>query len=463
MANQVLGAPYAEQVVSSFDIWKPEKLNKLFRIRGQQGADYFNLIKSLGFEIPVARDSYSHYEENWIWETFSTTGASAGAAGAAVTYTLDANSYNTVGSGTYFFPRQWDTILFPNEVTGTVLSVTASTVSPPQIVVRPSKAADALPAVTSGAPLVVIANGFAEGADETTSRISGTTEQTNYLQIIKEALTATGSEMTNQDWFDELAEEDGGVKKILGYFMKGQLDMDYRMGMNASNALLFQKPTDNTNIVDPNSTIANNQIQTTEGLIPVTRRLGQILPYTPGTFNIAKFDEVNKLLDKEFCSTDILCLLGIDIHFEIDNTMVDYMKETMVDYTSKRLFNGDTELCASVDFNSIKKGGRYFNFKRMGIFSHPKVGGASGYNYSKMGLFLPVDLQKDKKTGDMIPSFGCRYKKLGSYSRQMEMFNVSGAGPGLKVLAKDVANWYQRMHIGAQHIGANRFVMLDPS
>ena len=254
MANQVLGAPYAEQVVSSFDIWKPEKLNKLFRIRGQQGADYFNLIKSLGFEIPVARDSYSHYEENWIWDTFSTTGSAAGGAGAAVTLTLDANSYSTAGAGTYFFPRQWDTIMFPNESTATVMSVTASTVSPPQIVVRPSAAAGVIPAITAGAPIIVLANGFAEGADETTSRLSGTTEQFNYLQIIKEALTATGSEMTNQDWFDELSDENGDTKKIIGYFMKGQLDMDYRMGMNASNALLFQQLTTNTNITDASST-----------------------------------------------------------------------------------------------------------------------------------------------------------------------------------------------------------------
>lgn len=456
---QVLGGPYAEQLVSTFDIYKPEKLNKLFRKYGDQGQNYFNLIKSLGFETPVARDSYSHYEENFIWDTFTTTGTAGGAAGAQVSLTV--SSVSNIGAGYYFMPRLWDVIMFPNEVTATVTSVTSVSTTPVVITVKPNKSTDSIPAVASGAEIVVISNAFAEGALEATSRLSGTTEQTNYLQIIKEALTATGSEMTNQDWFDKLVDDSGGVKTILGYYMKGQLDLDYRIAMNASNALLFSKPTDNT-ITDSTSVAAGNQIQTTEGLIPVTRRLGQIIQYTPGTFNVAKFDEVNKALEQQFCANDILCLVGIDLHFEVDNTLIDYMKETMVDYTAESVFQGDKGLAASVDFVSLKKGNRNFNFKRMGIFSHPKVGGATGYNYSKMGLFLPIDTKKDKATGEAIPSFGCRYKKLGTYSRQTEVFDIRGAGPGTKVLAQDIANWYQRMHIGAQHIAANRFVMLDP-
>lgn len=466
MAAQTFTAPMAESLVSTFDIYKPEKLNKLFRTRSDQGMTYFNLIKSLGFDTPVARDLYSHYEENFIWDTFSTTGSAGGAAGAQVSLTLDSASFNSTGApygtGYYFMPRLWDVIIFPNEVTATVTSVTAASVTPPVITVKPNTITDSIPAIASGAPIVVIDNAFAEGALEATSRFSGTTEQYNYLQIIKEALTATGSEMTNQDWFDELIDESGGTQKILGYFMKGQIDLDYRTAMNASNALLFQKLTTNT-IQDTTSVTASNPIQTTEGLIPATRRLGQVLPYTPGTFNVAKFDEVNKLLDKEFCSEDVMCLNGIDIDIEIGNVLVDYNKETMVSYTAKKLFQGNEGLAADVDFVSIKKGQRNFNFKRMGIFSHPKVGGAPGYNYSKMAIFLPLGTMKDKKTMEDVPSVGCRYKKLGPYSRATEVFDIRGAGPGTKVLAQDIANWYQRMHIGAQHIGVNRFVLLDPS
>ncbi len=73
-----------------------------------------------------------------------------------------------------------------------------------------------------------------------------------------------------------------------------------------------------------------------------------------------------------------------------------------------------------------------------------------------------MNKQKDKKTGEAIPSFGCRYKELGAYSRKTEVWDVSGAGTGRKVQAQDVANFYQRMHIGAHQIGLNRMILLTP-
>lgn len=452
--------PYAEQLLSGFDFYKPEVSNNLFRKKGDQGMSYFMILKSLGFEKPVARESYSWYMENYIHDIFTTTGASAGAAGAAVTYTLSAGSVNTIGSNDYVYPRKWDVVMFPNEVTGSVTAVTFSGGGTVTVTVKPNVSTDAIPAVSSGQELVIIGNAFAEGSDDPSGRLSGTTKETGYLQIIKEALTSTGSEMTNQDWFDTLVDESGPVKKILGYMMKGQIDLDYRQALAISTAMLFQKITDNT-IVDTASTPASKQIQTMEGLIPAIRRGGNVKTYTPGFLDVSKFDEINKTLDAEFCGQDLACLLGFDLHTELENTLVDYFKDSEISYVVANQFGGDAGLAASVGFRSLKKGDRNFNFKRMGMFSHPKVGGASGYNFSKMGLFLPIDMRKDAKTGESMPSIGMRYKALGNYNRQMEVFDIRGAGPGQKVIAKDIANWYQRSHVGTQHVGLNRFVLLE--
>lgn len=464
---QAVVAPYASDVLSGFDIYKPEKMNKLFRIKGDQGMSYLMILKSLGFELPTARDDYEHYEERFIHDTFLIgANSSAGAAGASVTITVSPNSIAHYGAIYYLYPRLWDTVLFQTsggEVTASVTAVTNNNNGTATIKVTPNGLLSNIPALTTGLEIVIISNGWAEGSTQPPGRLSGTDHYINHVQIVKESLNATGSEMTNQDWFDTLQEDDGGQKKILGYVMKGQIDLDYRIAMLASNALLFQQPTDNTNTdLQDTTTPTNAFVKTTEGLIPATRRAGNTVPYTPGLFSTTKFNTMIKIQDREFCGNDVLGLLGIDLHLEIEDTFVDYFKETEISYVVNGIFKGNEELATSVGFTSFRKGSRTFNFQRMGIFSHPKVGGASGYNFSKMGLFLPIDMKKDYKTGNAIPSIGCRYKELGPYSRKMEVWNVSGAGAGAKVIPQDLANFYLRTHIGAHHIGANRFMLMDP-
>jgi len=466
-SNQAVAAPYASDIISNFDIYKPEKLNKLFRIKGDQGMSYLMILKSLGFELPVARDEYEHYEERFIHETFVICANSgAGAAGATVQLTIAATSIDNFGSLYYVYPRLWDTVLFDDaaETTASVTDVSINQgAGTATIKVTPNGLTKNIPALVTGQEVVIISDAFAEGSTQPKGALSGTEKYINYLQIIKESLNATGSEMTNQDWFDQLVGDDGGVKKILGYVMKGQLDLDYRLALKSSNALLFQDVTSNTNtdLNDPN-TPTNSKVKTTEGLIPAIRRAGQITPYTPGLFSVTKFDDIIKKQDREFCTNDIVCLLGLDLYLEIENTFIDYFKETEIGYVADSVFKGNKELAMSVGFKSFRKGSRTFNFQRMGIFTHPKVGGAVGYKYPKMGLFLPIDMRKDKKTGQSIPSIGCRYKELGPYSRKMEVWDQRGAGSGLKVLAEDVANYFMRTHMGAHHIGLNRFVLLDP-
>lgn len=456
---------YASDIISTFDFYKPENFNKLLRKYGQQGYEYFTLLKSLGFETPVARDLYSWYEENLIHDDFIIdTPAAAGAAGASVVLHVSPNSVQLYDGTIYnVYPRQWDTVIFPNEVTASITSMGAITAGGVNITVTPNSPTDSIPAIAANQEVVITANGWAEGSTQPNGRLSGTTKNTNYLQIIKETLEGTGSEMTNQDWFDTLLGTDGSQQKIVGYMMKGQIDLDYRMALFASNALLFQKPTLNTNTALQDALSPTNSfIKTTEGLIPAVRRAGQVIPYQTGLFSISKFDEIDKTLDAQFSGQDCLWLNGIDLGHQIENTMVNYFKNTEISYVKDSYFKGDEGLAMSVGFKSFQKSGRNHNFMKMGIFSHPKVGGVAGYNYPSLGVILPMNSKKDKKTMEDVPSFGMRYKALGAYNRKSEIWNQSGAGNGLKVIPNDLARFFQRTHIGAQHFGLNRFVLLDP-
>ena len=100
-------------------------------------------------------------------------------------------------------------------------------------------------------------------------------------------------------------------------------------------------------------------------------------------------------------------------------------------------------------------------FKRMGGFNNKKLAGADGYSARKMGVFLPLNKKKDPKSGNMVDSIGTRYRALGKYSRRMEVWQVGGAGEGLKVTDIDERNTYQRCHIGAHQRGGNQMVILE--
>ena len=99
--------------------------------------------------------------------------------------------------------------------------------------------------------------------------------------------------------------------------------------------------------------------------------------------------------------------------------------------------------------------------KRMGVLSNPTLYGAVGYEGPKLGVFMPINKKKDPVSGNMVESIGVRYKGLGKYNRRMEVWQVGGAGEGLKVTDIDSRNTYQRCHIGAHFRGGNQFVLME--
>lgn len=459
MTPAAVAGPYASELISTFDIDKPERLNTLFRRYGDQGLGLFRLIESMGFKMSVAQDTYEHDEEDWIHEVFHSLNlVGAPGPGNDLVITLDPADLDT---GNRFYPRLWDTVMTPNEITGQITNIDVTVPAVPVITVTPNDVADDFGAVAAGQELIITSSAFSEGSGQPDGAVSGVFHYDNDVQIIKEKLTATGTEMTNQKWFDKISDPSG--QSIPTYVMKGQLDTDYRMNLKIDGAMLFQKRTTNV-MVDP---ATNRQLKTTEGMIPYIRRVGNVLPYTPSTFSVQKFDEIIKLLDKEFAPTNICCLNGIDLNLETENVLVDYFKDTNIDYTRKAIVNGafagNEALAMSVGFKALTKGGYNFAFKKMGIFSHAKLYGASGYDMASMGILLPIGKKKDRLTNKDLPTFGMRYKKLGPYSRLMEVWNISGAGPNTKVIEDDLHNYNMRCNIGFHAMAGNQMVLLDPN
>jgi hypothetical protein len=459
MGNSTVNGVHASEIISTFDIDKPERLNTLFRSKGEQGLPFFALIKSLGFMMPVAQETYSHDEEDWLHENITAAGAVGDpGAGADLVITLSAGDLD---SGNRFYPRLFDVVLMKNDTTGIITDISGIGTATVVVTISPNLAAETLGAVSAGDEIAIITNAHSEGSDQPGGRVSGTIKYENDMQIIKETLSVTGTEMTNQKWIDKVS----NGKKFVGYYIKGQWDAEYRMALQMDGAFLFGKRTDNA-ITDPST---GRLIKTTEGLFPYAKRTGNTLPYTTGAFTVQTFNQAAKILDREFAANHVMSLNGIDLQIEIEDVLKDYFDNTDVSYMESKvasdLYQGDKGLAASVDFQNFKKGGRCFHFKKLGQMSHQKVYGSLGYDQPGMGLMIPVGKKKDFKSGKELPTFGMRYKQMGDHNRMMQVWNNSGAGakPGTFVNSTDVHNHFLRAHVGFHAMAGNQMIVLDPN
>ena len=205
-------AEYASDIVSTFDIDKPEVLNTLFRSKGDQGVGFFRTIDSLGFKSPVSQDEYSHHEEDWIHETIHANAAtSAAAANAPQNIVLQASTDIRLNK---YYPRLWDIVMFPNGVTASVTSI-SGTVPTITVQLTPNQLGDNIPAISAGQELIIMSAAFSEGSDQPESAFAGTYKYTNNVQIIKERMSVTGTEMTNRKWFDK----DSSGRAINAYYV----------------------------------------------------------------------------------------------------------------------------------------------------------------------------------------------------------------------------------------------------
>jgi len=465
---------YASEIVSGFDIHKPEKLNDLFMRFDDQGLSYFQLLRSMGFEKQVALDTYGHFEENRTHDRVKVrTGVAAPAQGADIVFLLDTDAMD---SNNNFYPRLYDTLLFDNGVTGYVQDIDVSTPADPSLTIRINDETDTFPAVTTGQFIPIISNAFAEGSGQPEGALRGVWEYDNDAQIIKETIGATGTEMVNQAWFKVTS--DG--KSIPAYYYLGQVDLDYRTALRVDGALLFQKRTTNVSRsgTEPTDPLADDRvIKTTEGLFPYIARTGNVQPYTIGSFDIQDFDDANLILDREFAGNHILFLLGIQFQAEVEDVLKLYFADTNITFArqiaNNAIFNKNESLAASVNFKYLTKNERTYMFKRFANLSNSNtVGGWAdvagefvGYSQSwpSVGVMLPLNRKKDPKSKNLVETLGVRYRALGRYSRRMEVWSVGGAGEGLKVTEFDKRETYMRCHLGAHFRGGNQFIHFDPA
>jgi hypothetical protein len=464
MALAQIAAQYQSNFVSAYDVHKPDVLSKMFNRYGDQGSSWFLTLDKMGFLKPVAATSYSHYENELKNPTFKAVGGTAaGAAGASVNVVLVAADVNSTGQS---YPRLFEIVFFKGGQLGIITNITvgAGPSYTTTLAVTPLKTTDTIPAIGASEEISIISNAHSEGSDQPKGVVPGATKRTNYTQIMKETLAVTGTELTNQTWFDGWVEVPGsvnGTEQIASgnsWYNLNWMDMEWRIGKQISGALLFGETTNN--VTDPATGLP---INTTQGLIPTIRSLGNTDTYVPGAFSVTDFDAYGRTLDREYAGDYVLGLVSKSFSDEIENTMVAYLANTNIIYEVEQQVGsrlGVDGKSISIDFNYLKKSNRTFMFKRMMEFSNRQTFGITGSVTDGYGVFIPMNKQKDAKSGKMLDNIGARYKNLNGYSRKMEVWAVNGAGPGMKVSSVDVNKSFIRTDIGAHQMGVNQMILV---
>lgn len=463
----------ASKLITTFDIDKPEVRAQLFRIRGNQGMNFFAILESLGYSRAITQNKSKQYEEDWIHQTIHL-GNTMTPTGNPNEYTFELSTsapnidyleqnvtspYNT--NAQYVFPiKQWDIITLPEnnaklQVTGYTIVGSTCTVTVKHM--NPTVGPFTLANYVAGVELIITGNAFSEGSDQNEGMVNKPLIDYSYTQIIKSTFKFTGSQAVTQPWFREYSDGKG----IMAYYIVGQENTEYEQALAIDVALLFGGLTE-ISIVDSTT---NEPIQTTEGIDPYIKRKGQNIPYVPGTFNVPLFNYMDKLLEQEGAPSWMGGFLGTDLDNEKDDVLKAYFQNTMQDYQLKRaeadLFGNNPGLAQSVNFRYLHKGYRTWCFTRMPQFNMAKLWGAQGFKTPQLGLFWPLASKPDKNNpNNRIPYMGMTYRALGNYSRKTEVFSLLGAGPGQKVTSQDVNKLCMRSDIGAEHCGGNTMIRL---
>lgn len=457
--------PMTHTLLSSMSVLKPNYTKELFAIRGLQGGDLFLTLKALGYEKPVDQENYYHWEEDFILNNFQNRNQVTGqGAGDDVLITLDQNS---VDANNKFYPTVGDQILFgtpANRVTAYIVSINVSSPAAPVLTVRPKNSADTIPTIAADETLFIYTNTWGEGTSQPNGKISGVIQYENKLKILKTSVETTGTALTDSLWFDIpwTTMKKGAPEG--SYFRKVLIDLDHRTSQAIGGALQFDNFTTNTAAVDP---VEGTLLQDTFGFYPAIEAYGYVDPITPGALTIGDFDTYGKIFVREnVTNPEIMAWMGYDLYVEIENMLPDFLDNTNVDYTMKRVaenhFGANMDMAVAMGFSAFKKSGKNYLFKINYDFSNQKTYGSTGYDYGYMAALIPMGKSKDARTGDMVGSIGYRYKKLGSYNREFEMWDQGTANVANPTGTVDKRYTYCRAHFGAQQIGVNRFIALEP-
>lgn len=454
VAGDALSAVSTTNIMSTYDVFKPQQRRDAIQKYGGQGADYMQIIYDMGNIENVAGEKVEHWEILPYYQLVKVKANAAAAAGADLTFLLHADSSPTI-PGTNPFVRKGDVLMkTKDETVGVVISDPTFAAGDWTVVVRPNDSADSL-AVLANDTFAIISGAWGEMTGQPAPAQTGVVKYDAYLQIIKETSAASGSLITNQLWFQTMEK----IGDSATYWSPLVAQLEYRLNIKQEGAYLFNKATTNASLG-----IAN-----TNGLIPTMRSARGYQYPTGGAIVLSDVDDWNERLNKVFAGNRVYGLTTHKRVTELETELKDDMKNTMVEMANKSILqaiksNGalqDSQESFSINynFNAVRKGGRDFAWSRLASLDNPNTYNAPGSSQQNYMLMFPIDKARDAKN-TMRNHISILKKNFDGYNRFMELWYDGAAGTQTKIGQMDAKYLYARSHTGTRHFALEQTILV---
>lgn len=444
--NKVPSVVQIDQVGQSFvsllDIHKPEIDENFVKRYGNQRLT--SLLEMIGRSKPVAQSEYSHYEENWYHSSFEASVASAPTSGyAATTFTI-ASAY--VDANGYTAPRVRDVVEIGVNRQQAIITAKPTETT---ITLKPKEAWSFTSANDSQAIRFVVIGreGLEGGTTPSESLSSEPIKYENRVQIIDGAYRITGSEATNQIWFE--VEGPNGETGFM-WRLQGEKEEAIRF-MNYKEMLMLRGKQ-----VNSASTAYTEGFRGTRGLITDIEQNGQNFDLANNPMGRSDMQDIVRSIDRFRGAKENLFLAGIELRQNIDD-MLGAVNGAYVNGTHFGTFNNSENMMINLGFDGFQMDGYKFALKTYDLFNHPQLLGADGFDYVKAGIIIPMDSGKDARTKESIPSIAERYKSLGGIDRKYKSW-VTGSAGDVATNDIDEIKVNYRCEAGFEAFGLNRFV-----
>ena len=447
-ASLLAAASDASNLLTKRDV--DEQLVKRYGNQGITG-----LMELLGSKKETTANKFEHYEETFLHNHFTATVGSSG------DFTIG-NSFDDAGDGSgNTAVRDGDIIMGGS---GSLYYVTAADAANPNndfTIKNVSNGALASSGVDTS--FCVVGNAYAERTDQPGEGITPRVIQySNSCQIIKESFSVSGSEATNAIYVKVDNQEFGS-----GYlwYLQGEADTYQRFMDYCELAMIVGQAGDGTLSsadTDTDGSSAITGVKTTEGLLSFIENKGQTMDLGSSAITMADFDAAVKSLDKFRGAKEMALYAGINLSLDIDDLLAS-QGAYAAGGANYGTFANSKDMALNLGFNSFSRGGYTFHKKTYDLFNRPDLLGGDGFKFNGFGMCIPMDNQRDARSGESIPSLRMRYKAANGYSREMEHWLTGSAVLQNRTNEKDELRSHYRTERGFEGFAPNRFLLFKKS
>jgi hypothetical protein len=435
---------------TSADLHKRDVDEQLIKRYGNQGIT--GLMELLGNKKETTAQTFEHFEETLLHNHFT---------GAISSNDLTiANTFDDAGDASGNTAVRDGDLILGN--TGVMYYVAGKADGAPssqpednfQLKLVSSGALAGSPADTS---FTIVGNAHAEQTDQPGGITPRVTQYSNKCQIIKESFVVSGSEATNAVYVKVNSPESG-----TGYlwYLQGESDTHQRFMDYSELAMIVGQAA--AGLEDGATDGAGSAVTTTEGLLQFMETKGQSMDLGSSAITMADFDAAVKSLDKHRGAKEMALYAGINLSLDIDDLLAS-QGAYAAGGANYGTFANNKDMALNLGFNSFSRGGYTFHKKTYDLFNRPDLLGGDGFKFNGYGMCIPMDSQRDPKSGEKIPSLRMRYKAANGYSREMEHWLTGGAILQNKTNGVDELRCNYRTERGFEGFAPNRFLLFKKS